>query len=153
MNRMLTAEIDPWLQITDLYRDVSIKIIILMLLFMFCLKLTLVVEGKKLLYHKAVLSQHSRVVRQLLTEDTWCKCYDVIVSLDNVSLASVKYVMDLIYAGAGGLADSSASAGDYKEVIKMLQIDTIVVSDLEEQDQNAELQEFLNILRFVTEIQ
>ena len=104
-------------------------------------------DGKKLLYHKAVLSQHSRVVRQLLTEDTWCKCFDVIISLDNVSLASVKYVMDLIYSGAGGWADNSVNAGDYKEVIKMLQIDTIVVSDLEEQDQNADLQEFLSILR------
>lgn len=147
---MLTTEVDPWLQITDLYRDVSIQIFRFIEwpnLTLLLHQLTLVVDGKKLLYHKAVLSQHSRVVRQLLTEDTWCKCFDVIISLDNVSLASVKYVMDLIYSGAGGWADNSANAGDYKEVIKMLQIDTIVVSDLEEQDQNAELQEFLSILR------
>ena len=147
---MLTTEVDPWLQITDLYRDVSIQIFRFFKwpnLTLLLHQLTLVVDGKKLLYHKAVLSQHSRVVRQLLTEDTWCKCFDVIISLDNVSLASVKYVMDLIYSGAGGWADNSANAGDYKEVIKMLQIDTIVVSDLEEQDQNAELQEFLSILR------
>ena len=147
---MLTTEVDPWLQITDLYRDVSIQIFRFIEwpnLTLLLHQLTLVVDGKKLLYHKAVLSQHSRVVRQLLTEDTWCKCFDVIISLDNVSLASVKYVMDLIYSGAGGWADNSANAGDYKEVIKMLQIDTIVVSDLEEQDQNADLQEFLSILR------
>ena len=86
-------------------------------------------EGSRLSYHKAVLSQHSRLVRSLLEDDAWCKCYDVVISLDNVSLNDVKHVMELIYNGTGGI--SSQNHGDIKTVISMLQIETIIVDDLE----------------------
>lgn len=85
--------------------------------------------GSKLSYHKAVLSQHSRLIRSLLQDDGWCQCYDVVLSLDDVSLEDVKFVMDLIYNGAGGL--SSQNHEDIKAVISMLQIDTVVVDDLQ----------------------
>ena len=65
----------------------------------------------------------------MLQDDGWCKCYDVVLSLDDVTLEDVKFVMDLLYNGAGGL--SSQKHEDIKAVVSMLQIDTIVVEDLE----------------------
>ena len=100
-------------------------------------------EGKKLLYHKAVLAQHSRLVRQLLTEDAWCRCYDVIISLDTVSVASVRYVMDLVYSGAGGLVEAGANI---RAVIEMLMIDTIVLGEASVQE-DFNMAEFLNTMR------
>ena len=85
-------------------------------------------EDTRLSYHKAVLSQHSRLVRSLLQDEAWCQCYDVVISLDDVSLRDVKYVMELIYNGAGGI--SSQSHGDIKAVLSMLQIETILLDDL-----------------------
>ena len=92
-------------------------------------QVTFIISGSKLSYHKAVLSQHSRLIRSLLQDDSWCKCYDVVLSLDDVSLEDVKFVMELIYNGTGGL--SSQNHGDIRDVISMLQIETIVVDDLE----------------------
>ena len=92
------------------------------------LQVTLVVEGSRLSYHKAVLSQHSRLVRSLLQDQAWCQCYDVVISLDGVSLRDVQFVMELIYSGAGGI--SSQSHGDIRPVLSMLEIDTILVDDL-----------------------
>ena len=105
-------------------------------------------EGKKLLYHKAVLAQHSRLVRQLLTEDAWCRCYDVIISLDTVSVASVRYVMDLVYSGAGGLAEAGdpRAVADIRAVIEMLMIDTIVLGEASVQE-DFNMAEFLNTMR------
>ena len=109
-------------------------------------------EGKKLLYHKAALAQHSRLVRQLLTEDAWCRCYDVIISLDTVSAAGVKYVMDLLYSGAGGMADTRehVAMADYRAIIEMLMIDTIVLGEASaEEEFNMEefnMNEFLNTM-------
>ena len=97
------------------------------------------------MYHKAVLAQHSRLVQQLLTSESWCPCHDVVISLDGVSLESVKYIMDLIYAGIGGLAAPQAKDEGFKEVLKMLMIDTIVVSDVEVED-NFNLQEFFDVM-------
>lgn len=106
---------EPWLLMKEVYRDV-----------------TFVVAGSRLSYHKAVLSQHSRLIRSLLQDDGWCKCYDVVISLDDVGLNDVKAVMELIYNGTGGI--SSQNHGDIKAVISMLQIDTIVVDDLEAEE-------------------
>ena len=53
----------------------------------------------------------------------------MVLSLDDVSPEDVKFVMDLIYNGAGGF--SSQKHEDLKAVISMLQIDTILVDDLE----------------------
>ena len=105
-------------------------------------------EGKKLLYHKAVLAQHSRLVRQLLTEDAWCRCYDVIISLDTVSVASVRYVMDLVYSGAGGLAEAGdpVAGANIRAVIEMLMIDTIVLGEASVQE-DFNMTEFLNTMR------
>lgn len=103
---------EPWLLMKEVYRDV-----------------TFIVAGRRLSYHKAVLNQHSRLIRSLLQDDGWCKCYDVVLSLDDVSLEDVKFVMDLIYNGAGGLSSQNHEA--IKAVISMLQIETIVVDDLQ----------------------
>ena len=105
-------------------------------------------EGKRLHYHKAVLAQHSRLVRQLLTEDAWCRCYDAVISLDSVSAAGVKYVMDLVYSGAGGMADTgeSGAMADYRAVIEMLMIDTIVLGDARAEEE-FNMDDFLNSMR------
>ena len=123
---------EPWLLMKEVYRDVSLhyttgkdqsKGLIK------SSQVTFIVAGSSLSYHKAVLSQHSGLIRSLLQDEGWCKCYDVVLSLDDVSLEDVKFVMELIYNGAGGL--SSQNHGDIKAVISMLQIETIVVDDLE----------------------
>ena len=88
------------------------------------------------------MAQHSRLVRQLLTEDAWCRCYDAVISLDSVSAAAVKYVMDLVYSGAGGMADTEAMA-DYRAVIEMLMIDTIVLGEARAEEE-FNMDEFLN---------
>ena len=95
-----------------------------------------------------MLAQHSRLIRQLLTEDAWCRCYDVIISLDSVSAASVKYVMDLVYSGAGGLADTaeSGSSDDHRAIIEMLMIDTIVFGEARAEE-DFKMAEFLNMAR------
>ena len=90
------------------------------------------VGGSRLSYHKAVLSQHSALVRSLLQDTGWCQCCDVVITLDDVSLDDVKYVMDLIYNGAGGT--SSQDNGDIKHVVSMLQIETILVEELVAED-------------------
>jgi len=102
----------PWRMVNDVYRDI-----------------TIVAEGMRLEYHKAVLVQHSRLLRQLITEKSWCGCQDVVISLDDVTASSVRNVMDLIYSGVGGVAGDRSK--DFTQVIDMLQIDTIVVSDVE----------------------
>ena len=113
--------------------------------FHFPSQITIVAEGKRLHYHKAVLAQHSRLVRQLLTEDAWCRCYDAVISLDSVSAAAVKYVMDLVYSGAGGMADTGApgAMADYRAVIEMLMIDTIVLGEARAEEE-FNMDEFLN---------
>ena len=68
-------------------------------------------------------------MRQLITEKSWCGCQDVVISLDDVTASSVRNVMDLIYSGVGGVAGDRSK--DFTQVIDMLQIDTIVVSDVE----------------------
>ena len=121
---------EPWLLMKEVYRDVSQqkKFRQFRGLISF-LKVTFIVAGSKLSYHKAVLTQHSRLIRSLLQDTGWCQCYDVVLSLDDVSPEDVKFVMDLIYNGAGGF--SSQKHEDLKAVISMLQIDTILVDDLE----------------------
>ena len=121
---------EPWLLMKEVYRDVSQqkKFRQFRGLISF-LKVTFIVAGSKLSYHKAVLTQHSRLIRSLLQDTGWCQCYDVVLSLDDVSPEDVKFVRDLIYNGAGGF--SSQKHEDLKAVISMLQIDTILVDDLE----------------------
>jgi len=125
---MGAAEEEPWLLVNNSFKDI-----------------TIVAEGKKLLYHKAVLAQHSRLVRQLLTQDAWCRCYDVIISLDSVSAAGVKYVMDLVYSGAGGMADTGEAVADYRAVIEMLMIDTIVLGEARAEEE-FNMAEFFNTI-------
>ena len=93
-----------------------------------------------------MLAQHSRLVRQLLTEDAWCRCYDAIISLDSVSAAGVRYVMDLVYSGAGGMADTGepGAMADYRAVIEMLMIDTIVLGEARVEEE-FNMAEFLNM--------
>lgn len=117
----------PWRMVNDVYRDI-----------------TIIAEGKHLEFHKAVLVQHSRLLRQLITEKSWCGCQDVIISLDNVTASSVSNVMDLIYSGVGGVAGERNK--DFKHVIDMLQIDTLVVSDIimEETNVSSRFQDFVD---------
>ena len=122
---------EPWLLMKEVYRDVSQHSGRSVKLFnnLLTSQVTFIVAGSRLSYHKAVLNQHSRLIRSLLQDDGWCKCYDVVLSLDDVSLEDVKFVMDLIYNGAGGLSSQNHEA--IKAVISMLQIETIVVDDLQ----------------------
>ena len=120
---------EPWRFLSDQYRD-----------------LTLMVQGEKLCYHKAVLAQHSRLVRHILTDNSWCQCNEVIINLDDVEVESVKYVMDLIYAGVGGFANPTGKDKQFKDVLKMLLIDTIVMSNVEVEE-SFNLEEFCDVLR------
>merc|ERR1719318_773178 len=99
-------------------------------------QLVFLVEGKKLYYHQAVLAQHSQLVKSLLVKTSCCKCKgvdcsrnagNVFVTLDGVKTDTVQYVMDMIYAGSGNMAGDTE---DYKSVLDMLQINTIVVDAL-----------------------
>ena len=94
------------------------------------------VEGKKLYYHQAVLAQHSQLVKSLLLKNSCCKCAgvdcsrnagNVFMTLDGVKTDTVQYVMDMIYAGSGNMTGDTE---DYKSVLDMLQINTIVVDAL-----------------------
>ena len=84
-----------------------------------------------------------------MTEKSWCNCQDVVISLDDVSIRGVKYVLDLIYSGYGNVASGDIPQ-DFKTVIEMLQIDTIVTSDVYEaptvETSSGGLQEFLDFL-------
>ena len=143
---MSTPEDEPWLLVNNSFKDVSVTVSVTFTpSFRSPFQITIVAEGKRLHYHKAVLAQHSRLVRQLLTEDAWCRCYDAVISLDSVSAAAVKYVMDLVYSGAGGMADTEAMA-DYRAVIEMLMIDTIVLGEARAEEE-FNMDEFLNSMR------
>jgi len=98
--------------------------------------LVFLVEGKKLYYHQAVLAQHSQLVKSLLSKTSCCKCNgvdcsrnagNVFITLDGVKTDTVQYVMDMIYAGSGNMVGDTE---DYKSVLDMLQINTIVVDAL-----------------------
>merc|ERR1719402_324350 len=56
---------------------------------------------------------------------------DVVVSLTDVSAAQVQYVMDIIYSGGGSMA---GDVEEYKEVLRMLAIDTVVLDEVEVQE-------------------
>jgi len=112
-------ESEPWKIVSHLFPD-----------------LVFLVEGKKLYYHQAVIAQHSQLVRSLLIKTSCCKCQgadcsrnagNVFISLDGVKIETVQYVMDMIYAGSGNIAGDT---DDYKHVLEMLQINTIVVDAL-----------------------
>jgi len=112
-------ETEPWKMISHLFPD-----------------LVFLVEGKKLYYHQAVLAQHSQLVKSLLTKTSCCKCNgvdcsrnagNVFITLDGVKTDTVQYVMDMIYAGSGNMVGDTE---DYKSVLDMLQINTIVVDAL-----------------------
>eukprot|EP00092_Neocalanus_flemingeri_P041110 GFUD01044768.1.p1 GENE.GFUD01044768.1~~GFUD01044768.1.p1 ORF type:complete len:581 (-),score=135.69 GFUD01044768.1:143-1885(-) len=109
-------ETEPWKIINHLFPD-----------------LVFLVEGKKLYYHQAVLAQHSQLVKSLLLKNSCCKCFgvdcsrnagNVFITLDSVKVNTVQYVMDMIYAGGGNIAGDT---DDYKSVVDMLHIDTILV--------------------------
>jgi len=111
---------EPWKIINHLFPD-----------------LVLVVDGKKLYYHQAVLVQHSALVKSLLLKSSCCKCGgrdcsrnsgNVFITLDNVKVETVQYVMDIIYTGGGNMAGDTE---EYKKVVEMLQVDTILVDTLE----------------------
>jgi len=113
-------ETEPWKMVNHLFPD-----------------LVFLVEGKKLYYHQAVIAQHSELVRNILLKNNCCKCGgadcsrnagNIFISLDGVKINTVQYVMDMIYAGSGGIAGDT---DDYKSVLGMLQINTIVVDALD----------------------
>jgi len=113
-------ETEPWKMVNHLFPD-----------------LVFLVEGKKLYYHQAVIAQHSELVRNILLKNNCCKCGgadcsrnagNIFISLDDVKINTVQYVMDMIYAGSGGIAGDT---DDYKSVLGMLQINTIVVDALD----------------------
>eukprot|EP00092_Neocalanus_flemingeri_P025243 GFUD01027375.1.p1 GENE.GFUD01027375.1~~GFUD01027375.1.p1 ORF type:complete len:573 (-),score=125.95 GFUD01027375.1:92-1810(-) len=113
-------ETEPWKIINHLFPD-----------------LVFLVEGKKLYYHQAVLAQHSQLVKSLLLKNSCCKCFgvdcsrnagNVFITLDSVKVNMVQYVMDMIYAGGGNIAGDT---DDYKSVVDMLHIDTILVDALD----------------------
>lgn len=116
-------EAEPWKIVNHLFPD-----------------LVLVVEGKKLYYHQAVLVQHSALVKSLLLQSSCCKCGgsecsrnsgNVFITLDNVRVTTVQYVMDFIYTGGGSLAGDTE---EYKKVVDMLQINTIIVDKVDAPD-------------------
>ena len=91
---------EPWNLINKLYPD-----------------LVLVVEGKKLYYHQAVLAQHSALLKSLLLQSSCCKCQgkdcrrsseNIFISLGEVKIATVQYVMDIIYYGSGSMSGDTA---------------------------------------------
>jgi len=113
-------ETEPWKMVNHLFPD-----------------LVFLVEGKKLYYHQAVIAQHSELVRNILLKNNCCKCGgadcsrnagNIFISLDDVKINTVQYVMDMIYAGSGSIAGDT---DDYKSVLGMLQINTIVVDALD----------------------
>jgi len=113
-------ETEPWKMVNHLFPD-----------------LVFLVEGKKLYYHQAVIAQHSELVRNILLKNNCCKCGgadcsrnagNIFISLDGVKINTVQYVMDMIYAGSGSIAGDT---DDYKSVLGMLQINTIVVDALD----------------------
>jgi len=113
-------ETDPWKMINNLFPD-----------------LVFLVEGKKLYFHQAVVAQHSVLVKSLLLKNSCCKCFgvdcsrnagNVFITIDGVKIDTVQYVMDLVYSGSGSIAGDTE---DYKSVIDMLQIDTILLGDIE----------------------
>jgi len=116
-------ELEPWGIVRQLYPD-----------------LVLVVEGQRLMYHQAVLAQHSSLLKDLMLRTGCCKCHgeecrrisdDVVVSLTDVSAAQVQYVMDIIYSGGGSMA---GDVEEYKQVLRMLAIDTVVLDEVEVQE-------------------
>jgi len=116
-------ELEPWGMVNHLYPD-----------------LVLVVEGRSLMYHQAVVAQHSSLLKDLLLRTGCCKCQgehcrrvsgDVVVSLTDVTVAQVQYVMDVIYNGGGSIAGDVAA---YKEILRMLAIDTVMLEDVKVQE-------------------
>jgi len=125
-------ETEPWKIVNHLFPD-----------------LVFLVEGKKLYYHQAVIAQHSQIVRSILLKNNCCKCGgvdcsrnagNIFITLDDVNIDTVQYVMDMIYAGSGSIAGDTQ---DYKNVLDMLQINTIVVDALSSQE-GFVLEEILN---------
>lgn len=112
-------DLEPWNMINNLYPD-----------------LVLVVEGKQLYYHQAVLAQHSALIKSLLLKSGCCKCNgelcsrnsDIFISLDDVQIGVVEYVMDIIYSGCGNIGGDTE---EYKKVLDMLKIDTILVEEID----------------------
>lgn len=136
-------------------------------------QLVLVVEGKKLYYHQAVVAQHSALLKSLLlrfvsileffmpalVRSGCCKCKgedcrrsseNIFISLSDVRISTVQYVMDIIYAGRFVIISpdfifrcvlvitlifySGNIAGDteeYKQALDMLGIDTVVVDTVD----------------------
>jgi len=116
-------ETEPWKIINHLFPD-----------------LVFLVEGKKLYYHQAVLAQHSQLAKSLLLKNSCCKCYgvdcsrnagNVFITLDSVKINTVQYVMDIIYSGSGNIAGDTE---EYKSVVDMLKIHTIVVDSVDAQE-------------------
>jgi len=113
----------PWKIITHLFPD-----------------LVLVVEGRKLYYHQAVLVQHSALVKSLLLKSSCCKCGgrecsrnsgNIFITLEGLQVDTVQYVMDILYAGGGSIAGDSH---DYAKVVEMLQIQTVMIDKVEAKD-------------------
>ena len=127
-------DLEPWNMINQLYPD-----------------LVLVVEGKKLYYHQAVLAQHSALIKSLLLRSGCCKCKgevcrrnseNIFISLDDVQIGVVQYVMDIIYSGCGNIAGDTE---EYKKVLDMLKIDTILVEEVDSTTLNETVAEETNI--------
>lgn len=113
-------DLEPWNLVNKLYPD-----------------LVLIVEGKKLYYHQAVLAQHSSLLKTLLLKSGCCKCHgedcrrsseNIFISLGEVKISTVQYVMDIIYSGSGAIAGDTE---EYRAVIDMIKIHTLVVEDLD----------------------
>ena len=82
-------------------------------------------EGQNLKCHKVVLATHSKVISDIVT-DSECSC-DITITLIEVSVQSVQFVLDYLYARAHLENEDLKMHNvidlvDYFDVLQMLQI-------------------------------